>query len=563
MKKFFLLCILGTWTVLGFGQSQRFVLFEEFTNASCAPCASQNPAFDALLSANTTKCTSIKYHTNWPGVDPMNAQNPTDVAARVSYYQVSGVPYAVMDGSPATGSNYVGAPANVTQTMIDNEYAVPSTFDLSMMHSISAGNDSIFVTMLGVCTQDVTGTFLGQIGVIEKHIHFSSPPGTNGERDFYNVMKKMLPTAGGTSLPSSFQAGDYFIIQQSWKLANVYSMSELSAVGFLQNNANKKVHQAANSSTSPLTMPFDNDVELMATTNYATTNCSGSIAPIVTFRNNGNNPVTSLAIQYYVNGMTPNTFTWNGNLATLQETDIALPAISFSPESSNNLMIYAYQVNSATDQYPKNDTADITFGNAPVSHVYALLNLHTDKAPAETTWDLKDGSGSVVDAGGPYTQQNHSYTDTLHMAGIGCYTFTLYDAGGNGLCCSNGSGGYQLTTNTGSVIKQGTSFGSNEFTEINMDWATGMEQYELSDLKVFPNPVTGVANVSFNLKNAESVILNLYNSTGQLVKSVNQGSFPAGNQECSLDVHNLQSGIYMLKMQAGAQVFISKISVTK
>jgi hypothetical protein len=89
-------------------------MFEEFTNASCGPCASQNPAFDALLSANASKCTSIKYHTNWPGVDPMNAQNPTDVGTRVTYYNVTGVPYAVMDGSPITGSNYLGAPANLT-----------------------------------------------------------------------------------------------------------------------------------------------------------------------------------------------------------------------------------------------------------------------------------------------------------------------------------------------------------------------------------------------------------------------------------------------------------------
>src|ERR1035437_2179900 len=113
MKKLILCSFFLATAILGFSQSQRFVMFEEFTNASCGPCASQNPAFDALLNSNTSKCTSIKYHTNWPGVDPMNAQNPTDAGARVTYYQVTGVPYACMDGSPITGSNYVGAPANL------------------------------------------------------------------------------------------------------------------------------------------------------------------------------------------------------------------------------------------------------------------------------------------------------------------------------------------------------------------------------------------------------------------------------------------------------------------
>jgi len=64
-----------------------------------------------------------------------------------------------------------------------------------------------------------------QCGKIEKHIHFSSPPGTNGEKDFYNVMVKMLPSATGTSLPSSFQVGDYFVLEFAWKLANVYNIN--------------------------------------------------------------------------------------------------------------------------------------------------------------------------------------------------------------------------------------------------------------------------------------------------------------------------------------------------
>ena len=345
MKKIILCSVFLATAVLGFSQSQRFVMFEEFTQASCGPCAQQNPAFDALLNANTTKCTSIKYHTSWPGVDPMNAQNPTDVAGRVTYYNVSGVPYAVMDGSPITGSNYVGAPANLTQGMIDAEYAIPSPFNLSMYHYLSSGNDTVFVITLGQCTQSVSGALVAQVGVIEKHIHFNSPPGSNGEKDFYNVMKKMLPTASGTTLEPSFDPGDYFIVQGSWKLANVYDISQLSAVGFIQNNTGKHVQQAANSSTTPLTMPYNNDVQLMATSNYSTTNCSGHVAPAVTIRNNGNSPVTSMTIKYEVNGGAPATYTWNGNLTTLQESIVNLPVYTFTPAASNTLVIYGLAPN--------------------------------------------------------------------------------------------------------------------------------------------------------------------------------------------------------------------------
>lgn len=561
MKKLILCSFFLATAVLGFSQSQRFVMIEEFTNASCNPCASQNPAFDALLTANASKCTSIKYHTNWPGVDPMNAQNPAEVGTRVSYYQVTGVPYAVMDGSPITGPNYVGAPANLTQAKINAEYAIPATFNLSMNHQLSAGNDSIYVTMLGECTEAVSGTLVAQIGVIEKHIHFNSPPGTNGEKEFYNVMKKMLPTASGTVLTTSFQPGDYFIVQSSWKLANVYSLPELSAIGFIQNNGNKQIQQGANSSTTPLTMPYNNDVQVMAVSNYSTTNCSGSLAPKVTIRNNGNNPVTTLTIKYGLNGGPPDTYTWNGNLPTLEQTTISLPDYSFGPNESYAFQIYTDQVNNVTDEYPKNDTTTIAFNIAPFSIPYAILTLHTDKAPQETTWDLRDETGAVFDSGGPYALQSHTYIDTIHLGALGCKKFTIYDAGGNGICCSNGTGGYQLTTSWGSTFKVGGTFGSYEFTEVRNDWPTGLGHVDKTGMKVYPNPFNGEAKVTFYLDSPQYIILNLYNSMGQLVRSINKGNFSAGDQECTIEARNLPAGIYMLKMQAGAQIYICKVSV--
>src|SRR4051794_7381056 len=85
-------------------QSVGLVLAEEFTQASCPPCASQNPAFNTLLNANPTKVCQIKYQTSWPGVDPMNDQTDSWVAPRVAYYGVTGVPTATMDGQQMRGS---------------------------------------------------------------------------------------------------------------------------------------------------------------------------------------------------------------------------------------------------------------------------------------------------------------------------------------------------------------------------------------------------------------------------------------------------------------------------
>ena len=134
MKKIFTLSYL-TLLLLGFSasaQSTRMVLAEDFTQASCPPCASQNPAFNTLLEANSTKICAIKYQTSWPGSDPMNASTQSLVGPRVSYYNVSGVPWAAMDGTPQTGSSYSGAPANWTQAKINTRANVTSPFTLTV-----------------------------------------------------------------------------------------------------------------------------------------------------------------------------------------------------------------------------------------------------------------------------------------------------------------------------------------------------------------------------------------------------------------------------------------------
>lgn len=243
-------------------QSQRLVLIEEFTQASCGPCASQNPAFNTLLNANTTKAVGLKYQVNWPGSDPMNAQNPTEVANRVAYYGVTGVPYALTDGGAG------GAPSTVTQTTINNEYAVPSPFAIDLKYWFNAANDSVYVNCEVTCSQNVTMTkpYL-RIAMIEKLITFTSPPGSNGEKVFEHVMRKMYPNANGTSVQTTWTAGQKLTISFKEKIpAYIYKKTEIAMVAFVQDDGNKNVKQAAfaSSPSAPLALPpvaqFSSDV---------------------------------------------------------------------------------------------------------------------------------------------------------------------------------------------------------------------------------------------------------------------------------------------------------------
>jgi hypothetical protein len=248
MKKIYAILSCGLLSISVSAQSQRLVLVEEFTQASCGPCAAANPSFNALLNNNAGKCISIKYQTSWPGVDPMNAQYPAAISARVSYYSCSSVPFAVMDGEPVTGPSYTGAPANLTTTKINTEYAIPSSFDMQVSHYLTNDLDSMYITAYVGCTQSITASSYLRLHLVlvEKHIDFASPPGSNGETDFYMVCRRMFPSQTGTSLPLAWNLGDDTTITMKVAIPSyIYDINQLAVVGFLQDNGTKDVLQAA------------------------------------------------------------------------------------------------------------------------------------------------------------------------------------------------------------------------------------------------------------------------------------------------------------------------------
>lgn len=252
MKKIYFSITLAALALNAVAQSQRLVLIEEFTQASCGPCANANPAFNTLLNNNTSKAISIKYQVNWPGVDPMNAQYPAPVSARVNYYAVNSVPYAIMDGDAVSGPNYTGYPGNCTQSMINGEYALPSPFTVNVSHTLNAAQDSIFITAAITATQNFTGVnyLRAHIVLIEKHIHFTTAPGSNGETDFYNVCRKMYPHQAGTGLPLTWTSGDDSVINIKAAIPSyIYDVNQLAVVAFVQDNGNKQVLQAGYSNS--------------------------------------------------------------------------------------------------------------------------------------------------------------------------------------------------------------------------------------------------------------------------------------------------------------------------
>lgn len=567
MKIIITLCLLGLLVLAGYGQSQRYVVFEEFTNASCGPCASQNPGFQALMAANTSKCAYITYHWNFPGVnDPMYLANPADMETRIGYYGFNFVPSCVMDGVtiPSCSGGYAGAPACITQSMINTEYAVPSPFQLTISQQLSPNNDSIYVTVQGLCTEAVSGSLVCHLVVVEKHIHYNNAPGNNGEKDFYNVMRKMLPSADGTPLASSFQPGGYFVYREAWKLSNITTLSELNVIGFVQNNMSKAVQQAAIAIATPITGLYANDVEITGLGSLLPEYCVNNIAPVVHFRNTGSEPVTSINFHYKVNSGDVADYPWTGNLNFLDEATIQLPAYTFGLENSNLLTVYADGINGVNDDYPRNDTIRTSFEAAKQTGEEVFLSIKTDNYPEETTWNITDVAGNTLTSGGPYNENLHTYTYTIPVAFGTCYQFNIYDSGGNGICCgTSGLGRYQLKSGSG-IIKGGAAFGSEDHVQFYSGAGVGIPEaaYPFA-FSIYPNPTTSMATLTIENSAPANLEVRVLNMQGSELQRIPAKAYDAGSHEILLDCSDLPAGLYTVQLNTGDKTYSRKLAVSR
>ncbi len=310
MKKLLLVVSLVLLLVnAGFAQ-QRLCLLEEFTQASCGPCASQNPALNAMLDANSSKVVSIKYQTSFPGFDPMYLHNPTQVDNRADFYTVGGVPDIYFDGNVILA----GSPSDLTTAAINAQYAVLSPVNMTLSHSFSADLSTITVNTTINGLSALPAGYKLRIAVVEKTITFPTAPGTNGETDFYSIMKRMLPSEAGITLPA-IAAGATQSYTESWTLANIYKMDEIAVVAFIQDDATKNVKQTAIS--EPVSLPAGIPFAAVNTLNSGITgapNCTSTVSPTVTIKNQSTVTVTSFTINYNV-GATAGSSPWTGSLA--------------------------------------------------------------------------------------------------------------------------------------------------------------------------------------------------------------------------------------------------------
>ncbi len=196
--------------------------------------------------------------------------------------------------------------------------------------------------------------------------------------------------------------------------------------------------------------------------------CSGTLFPEVVIYNYGSQTLTTATIHYSVDNNSAQTFNWTGSLNSGENEEVGLPTLT-AGGGNHTFDAYTSSPNGNTDSYPSNDGSQSNFsiGTGGIAEV----NIKLDYIGTETTWEIFQG-GNLAASGGPYNDNSPGIVSHDVCLNPGCYTFYIYDEGGNGFDFLTGH--YEVLDGDGNQAIFGqNNFGSSATGEFCMETPVG------------------------------------------------------------------------------------------
>ena len=296
------------------------------------------------------------------------------------------------------------------------------------------------------------------------------------------------------------------------------------------------------------------------------------VEPIITLQNLGTEAMTTCTINTVVDGGVISSFEWTGSLNSYSSEQITLAEL---PSGTTDV---TFSVVMSGDLNSNDDDLSVSLSSAVSSHSYIHVQVNADFYPVETTWDIKDASGTVVmsgsydggtaddwNGGGPDADMTHDHFASLDN---GCYTFTAYDAFGDGQTGYSGSG---AGTDGSIVVTDGAGtelfniaggWGSEQSVAFEVNYGVGLEEAVENTISIFPNPASNYATIALNLTVSNEVVIEVINTLGQKVIVQSLG-MNAGENTVKLPVETLTNGLYYVNIKIANEMITEKLNIIK
>lgn len=582
MKNFTKVLFAGALMLPALGNAQvsttptnRNAVIEEWTGIHCGYCPTGHAAVQTAITNNPGRVIGINIHSG--GYATPQAGEPdyrtTAGTTHDNAFGPTGYPSSTLNRRVIGGAQLYH-PANSNQAdKVPAVLAEASEVNMDLQTSLNVATGALTVDVEYYYTSNSpTATNYLYVAVLQNNVHgpqsdYSLPGNTYNPGAWiepgvtYNHMHmfRMFLTPQWGDAISSTTAGSTNTMSYSITLPTSINgtpldFGNIEIAAFINAGSQTTGNILTGVSEHPtLTgFPSANEVISLSSNTDDLLLCdvaAQTISPKTEIKNWGSSNLTSTTISYNINGGTPVVMNWTGNLIPGASTIVTLDPITFTPlAGTNTLNVTLSNPNGSADITSDNATsADFTV-DLPTTAATQIVtvNLVTDRYGSETTWDVKNSGGVVIASAGPFgpdLASNGTTTQTpvnVTLNSNECYTFTIYDAYGDGINSGYGAGSFNVKDGNNTVLVSGASFASEDAGKFKTG-LLGITELSFQDLTIYPNPASEVLNVSFTTE-ANDVSISILDLAGRVLATEN------GSTNVAFPVGHLASGSYLVRI---------------
>ena len=225
--------------------------------------------------------------------------------------------------------------------------------------------------------------------------------------------------------------------------------------------------------------------------------CDSSRVVELVIENGGTEILNNATIVYSVNGGSNISLTWDGSLAPGEQEGVEVELTGFL-DGTNTLAFNVSDPNGVPDEKSENDAFNRDF-QVILEGIFLELVIQFDDFPEETSWEILDLDGVALHRGGTYPDEpdGSTLTEIICMP-EGCFTINFFDSFGDGICCAYGQGFYELRTDDGFILANGSSFGTVNSTNFCLPFMCSLEAEVGTNKETAPGASNGSLFINAN-----------------------------------------------------------------
>lgn len=539
-------CVSYGQTIVSTSPENKNVILEEFTGIKCVYCPDGHRIAQGIKNDNPNDVFLVNIHAGGfavPGTGQPDFRTPDGEAIR-AFYGVNSYPSGMVNRHIWSGNSPVisrSAWASRSNVILGES----SYLNVGVEATINVQTREVVIHAEGYYTgNSPESTNFLTVALLQNNT--KGPQTGGGQGNNYNHMHRLVdiitPTWGDPI--NTTTTGTLVDRTYTYTIPAMYNnvpavVDDMEVVAFITETESEIIsgHGARPTFTGITTA---NDASVLSIEEIPAT-CETTLAPKVKIKNEGQNTITSLAITYEINGDS-HTYNWTGSIPALWDETIELPEVSYTAQGTNTIVVSV-----PNDDNNSNNSFDTTFEEAPAGTGTVDMRLITDAYGFECRWNLQDSNGNTIQSGGPYP--NNTTIEMRFNLTADCYTFNLIDT------ASDGGTRVTLTDHEGTILFNAIgNWGAQVSGEFNSNGVLGVNDTQLNDISLYPNP----ASTTLNLKNAENANIQVFDVLGKLILS--QENISMDEQ---INISNLENGTYFMKISKDDAVATKRFIVTK